>query len=73
MLSAVSSFCHALPASLQLLLTRRPAQLSQCGQDSGRAANAHCAQSGFTQGESASQHFHCRESHIAAAAGMRDN
>lgn len=30
--------------------------------------NAHCAQSGFSQGESARQHFHCRESHIAAAA-----
>lgn len=36
-------------------------------------ANAHCAQSGFTQGESASQHFHCRDSPIAAPARTRDS
>lgn len=51
---------------------RLPAQLSQGGQDGSGVANAHCAQSGFTQGESASQHFHCRDSHIAAPAGTRE-
>lgn len=31
---------------------------------------AHCAQSGFMQGEAASLHFHCSESHDAVPAKM---
>lgn len=34
---------------------------------------AHCAQSGFMQGEAASLHFHCSESHDAVPAKMWDN
>lgn len=68
-------FGHAYPlpaAGAHSEARRLPAQLSQGGQDGSGVANAHCAQSGFTQGESASQHFHCRDSHIAAPAGTRE-
>lgn len=55
---------RSLPRGRQSLT----AQLSQAGQG---GECSHCAQSGFTQGESASRHFHCRGS-CGGAPGGRD-
>lgn len=69
-LALVRSFAPYLLSARGRSLTRGQqsltAQLSQAGPGGDRS---HCAQSGFTQGESASRHFHCRGSRGAAPGG----